>query len=223
MPAPLHPIRKKQAELMDATVADHKNWTYEAVRPLPIPPTWKKGQKVRSDCSLGVKLLNRWSGGPDPMNTNYGPYGNSTTLCAHLPHVPSPSMLEVADVITFGKNGDEHAAVVREAGVDPLLWSDGHQGAPNFYRLSQDRREAQYLKLVLPHWKPTKGDILRAKTGYWSWLQWKLGEGDWRGRGEANPTVRPDVPKWIPVAWRRRRWAFLRKRKNGNPPKGPKT
>lgn len=211
-PKPLHPIRKKLRELMLATLADSENWTYRAVRPLPIPLTWRKGQKVISDCSWGVKLLNRWAKAPDPMRTGYGPWGNSGTLTASLPHLDHPSQLLVGDPVTFGPHGDEHAAAVLEPGDDPLLWSDGHQGAPNTYRLSNDHREQHYLRLILPDWKPTKADLLRAKTGYWSWLQWALAEGAWRGYTKRDRNVRPNVPKIIPLSWWKRRARFVANR-----------
>lgn len=43
--------------------------------------------------------------------------------------------------------------------------------------------------------------VLRAKTGYWSWLAWRLGQAAWKGYGSANPTVRPNVIKAVPAAW----------------------
>jgi hypothetical protein len=42
---------------------------------------------------------------------------------------------------------------------------------------------------------------LRAKTGYWPWLNWRLGSGLWKGYGRADPKVRPRVPTKIPAAW----------------------
>jgi glycoside hydrolase-like protein len=47
---------------------------------------------------------------------------------------------------------------------------------------------------------------LREQTGYWSWVQWRLGEEKWFGWGYANPFVRPNVPKLIVPLW----WARLR-------------
>lgn len=53
-------------------------------------------------------------------------------------------------------------------------------------------------KPVKPAVKPA---VLRAKTGYWAWLAWRLGEDAWKGYGHANPTVRPHVAKAVPAAW----------------------
>lgn len=222
--AKLSPIRAQLAKLMKATLADeaaHGTWTYRAVRPMPVPPSWKPGQAVVSDCSKGVQMLVAWATNRDlrfdPMGNGYDLWGNSTTIAAHLQHLASPSELEVADVVTFGPNGDAHAGIVLEAGDDPLLWSDGHQGAPNTYRLSQDGREAQYLRLPVPDYVPTHEDDLRAKTGYWAWLQWSLGEGDWKPYAKADRSVRPDVPRLIPAGWWKRRAQFILNRKKGNP------
>lgn len=53
---------------------------------------------------------------------------------------------------------------------------------------------------------------LRAERGYWPWLEWYLGEGDWKGRGRYSPRVRPHVAARIPASWWRAERAFLRAR-----------
>lgn len=212
-------IRTTLHKLMQETLADelkHHDWTYKAIRPLAVPPHWKVGQRIVGDCSKGVQYLCRWAGGPDPMGNNFGLWGNSTTLCSHLQHLASPGELEVGDIVTFGSWGNDHAAMVIEKGHDPLLWSFGHQGAPDTYRLSQDRRPHQLLRYPVPKYVPTPQDKLRAKTGYFAWVAWKLGEGDWTGFNPATPNVRPHVPKLISPVWWRRYAAFLLNRKKGN-------
>ncbi len=218
---PQRDIRAELVRLMAATMADRQHWTYRAVRPLPLPDQWHPGLAISSDCSFGVKLLCRWAGAPDP--TGYGhdqPYGNSESICLHLQHLGKPVDLLPGDVVTFGRGGRSHAAMVHTPGGDPLLWSDGHQGAPNFYRLSTDTREHQLLRLPVRKPIATPEDKLRAKTGYWSWLSWKQGEGvnTWKPYGPSNKTVRPDVPKLIPPAWWAARIRFLRARKKGDRP-----
>jgi hypothetical protein len=54
--------------------------------------------------------------------------------------------------------------------------------------------------------------MLRSQDDYWSWVQWRLGEGAWFGYGSQNPTVRPNVPKTIPIRWRLRLYAFVGRR-----------
>jgi len=215
---PLPPIRAKMQLLMYETLADEQSrgdWTYEAVRPMPVPPPpWHPGQHVRGDCSKGVQYICRWSpGAPDPMMNDWGPYGNSQTLWIKLHHVDAPEELEVGDIITFGVDGEDHATMVLQDGADPLLWSFGRQGAPNKYNLSQDPRPRQFLTLHIVEPPPTPQDKLRAMTGFYSWTAWRLGEGPWRKYGERNPVVRPNVPRRIPLDWWKRYAQFLANRK----------
>jgi hypothetical protein len=214
-------FRRALGKLMAQTLLDeqqHGNWSYHAIRPMDVPATYTPGggQHVNGDCSKGVQYLCRWVDAPDPMNEHYDPYGNSQTLATRLNHVGSAADLLVGDIVTFGRYGQDHAAMVLEAGADPLLWSFGHQGAPNTYRVSQDRREKQFLRNPLPVYVPTPEDKLRAKTGWFAWAAWRLGEGPWRDYGKADPKVRPDVPKAIPPNWWARYAQFLRNRKKGN-------
>lgn len=212
--------RAKLVDLMTRTLSDESvnhDWIYHAVRPMYVPSSWKPGQKVTGDCSKGVQYLCRWAGLPhDPMNWGWGPLGNSSTLCARLPHAASASQLVPGDIVTFGPYGDEHAAMVLKAGTDPTLWSFGHQGAPNSYNLSWDTREKQFLKLIVPTYVPTGDALLRTMTGYWSWLQWLLGEGDWAGKGKKNSKIRPNVPARIPLDWWKAATIFIANRNKAN-------
>ena len=58
----------------------------------------------------------------------------------------------------------------------------------------------------------TDAATLKAETGYWAWVQWRLGEQDWKGWGGCNPDVRPNVPARIPATWWIRLAAFLARR-----------
>jgi hypothetical protein len=215
----LQPARQRLHDLMQATLADHGHWRYRAVRPQTIPASWKPGQHVDADCSDGCRMLCRWAGvQDDPAGNHYGPFGNSSSIWAHLPHLRSPGELEVGDIVLFGVNGSEHAAMVMESGSDPLLWSHGHQGAPNTYRLSYDRRVKTYCRIAVKDTPPTPQDKLRAETGFYAWVAWKLGEGPWLHYGAANPTVRPNVPKVIPPLWWKRWVAFIAARHTADAP-----
>lgn len=210
-------VRAEMERVMRATLADQAarhDWYYRAVRPMPVPPSWTPGQVVYGDCSKGCQFVARWANAPDPMENNWASLGNSQTIWMRLDHVDHPRELEVGDPITFGRDGNEHAALVLEAGEDPLLWSFGHQGAPNSYRLSWDRRQQQYCKLPVKPYVPTPGDKLRAKTGFYSWAAWRLGEGPWRHSGPANQNFRPSVPRVIPPGWWARYGRFLKNRAN---------
>ncbi len=220
---PVVNVRANLGRLMKATLADqalHHDWTYHAVRPTPMPPrTWEPGMKVVGDCSKGVQFLGWWTpGAPDPMGNHWGVNGNSQTICIHLQDVVRASELLIGDIVTFGRDGADHAAMVLERGDDPLLWSFGHQGAPNSYRLSADSREHQLLRLPVAVYIPTPDDLLRQKIGWFSWVAWKLGEGDWAHHKPAAPTVRPNVPRVIPATWWARYAQFLRNRDKGDAP-----
>lgn len=206
-------------DLMKKTLVDqqtYNSWIYDAIRPMPVPRVYVRGNHVRGDCSKGCQYLCRWANAPDPMKNNWSDWGNSTTICLSLRHLANPSLLEIGDIVTFGTNGDEHAAMIYAPGSDPLLWSFGHQGAPNTYRLSQDGRVHQLLKLPVVYVE-TKEDQLRAQTGWFAWAAWYLGEGDWKSYGPRNPKVRPDVPVKIPQTWWDRLTKFLAARQSGNP------
>lgn len=215
----LSPTRQRLHDLMRATLADeaaHHTWRYHAVRPMPVPSAWKAGQRVTGDCSKGVQFLARWANAPDPMQNGWRTDGNSQTIWLRLPHLDSPGKLEVGDIVLFGRDGIDHAAMVLEPGSDPLLWSFGHQGAPNSYRLSYDRRTKTYCKLPVVVPPPTARDKLRAKTGFYAWVAWRLGEGPWRHYGSTNKTVRPNVPRVIPLDWWKRYARFLANRDSGD-------
>lgn len=213
-------VRDVLKTLMLATLADeakYADWTYDAVRPMYVPLIWVTKQKVRGDCSKGVQYLCKWAGGPDPMNMNFGPFGNSQTLWSNCQHLDAPADLQIGDFVTFGDDGDEHAAMVLTPGSDPELWSFGHQGeCPNTYLLSQDGRPAQYLRNPVPAYVPTPAEVLQAKTGWFSWMNWQAGTGDWKESGPKNKAVRPNVPTFIPAKWWVRRAKFLLNRKKGN-------
>lgn len=55
--------------------------------------------------------------------------------------------------------------------------------------------------------------ILRKRTGFYSWLAWYLGRGDWKPYGRRNGPTRPNVAKKVKRAWWKRLAAFLAKGK----------
>lgn len=224
----MDPVRAALAEIMHATLADeaaHRDWTYAEVRPLPMPGRkWSPGTAVHADCSKGVQYLCWWTpGAPDPMQNGWSTIGNSQTIWLALHHVAQPNQLEIGDPVTFGLDGDQHAAIVLEPGPDPLLWSHGHQGAPNTYRLSQDGRPYQLCKLPIVKPPTTPQDHLREMTGFYSWVAWRQGEGPWRPYGARNIHVRPNVPHTVPAEWWPRIATFLANRHKPTPPSPPRS
>jgi hypothetical protein len=213
--------RDRLRRLMAATAADSSRWFYRPVRPQAVPQSWARGQTVTADCSKAVQFLCRWAGGiPDPMRSNWGPYGNSQTLWSLMQPLETRGQLQPGDVVVFGPDGRDHAAMVYAADADPLLWSFGHQGAPNLYRLSADRRVTAFRSLGLPAPPPSPAERLRAESGFYSWVAWRLGEGQWRAFGPQDAAVRPSVPAKVPAEWWGRLVAFLAARRTGNPPTG---
>ena len=217
-------IREEMHVAMMASLADevaHHRWTYRPVRPCGMPTkkrVYVPDIYIDGDCSKGGQFIAWWSpGAPDPMEQNFGPFGNSQTLWMCCQHLARPSELRVGDYTTMGFDGNEHAVCILEAGEDPVAWSFGHQGAPNTYRLSYDRRPQQWLRFRLPDYVPTPQDRLRARTDWFAWMAWYQGEGDWKQYGPTNPKVRPNVPKVIPLSWWRRRARFLAARHGGDP------
>ena len=218
-------IRAEMHAAMTESLADeaaHRNYLYVARRPCYMPTAHRvyvPGIRIVGDCSKGCQFISWWSPpAPDPFGLGFGPGGNSSTLWMHCRHLGSPADLKVGDFATMGIDGSEHAVVIIEAGADPLAWSFGHQGAPNTYRLSYDRRPQQWLRNPLPDLPLTPEDKLRAQTTWFAWMAWAEGEGDWRRYGASNPKVRPNVPKIIPRAWWIRRAKFLKNRNHGDKP-----
>lgn len=222
-------IRAEMHDVMVETIRDelvHRDWIYAPVRPCNMPTAHRvyvPGARVRGDCSKGVQFVAWWSpNAPDPMGMNWGSFGNSQTIWMNCQHLAHPSELRVGDFATMGPDGSDHAVAIIEAGADPLAWSFGHQGAPNSYRLSYDRRPQQWLRFRLPDYVPTKADQLRARTDWFAWMAWygtaasPNGEGDWLHYRRQDPKVRPNVPKVIPAAWWARRVKFLARRTHGD-------
>jgi lysozyme len=58
----------------------------------------------------------------------------------------------------------------------------------------------------------TRADRLRARTGYWAWLDWYLGEGPWKPYKPRTARVRPHVARHVTKAWWRREKRFMKAR-----------
>jgi hypothetical protein len=55
----------------------------------------------------------------------------------------------------------------------------------------------------------TPADKLRAKAGWFAWVAWRLGQGDLKPYGKANPNVRPRLRRAVPSSWWPRLARFL--------------
>lgn len=224
----LAPERQRLVELMAATVADqqhHGNWRYRAVRPQAILSHYIQGGYVEADCSDGCRDLCRWANIPDPAGNVYAPYGNSSSIWAHLPHI-SLADAEPGDIVVFGYySGEKHACMLWEktgaGSYDWTVWNMGTQGQPAKRTLMQEVQAHAGMavtccRIPVVDPPPTTQDKLRALTGFYSWVAWRLGEGPFKRYGPRNAAVRPDVPKVIPPAWWVRLAQFLANRRKAN-------
>jgi hypothetical protein len=156
-------------KVMVATVGNPFGWTYNFIRPLTLPKgkltnadfasraalnaaLKRLVSRYRSDCSWGGKTL-FWLVGcaDDPTGEKWNGWGNTSTTYQHLPKRPgldnamhpAPADLarcQVGDIGLVGENGSDHFFIIMEAGPNPLVWSDGFNGAPNSYHVLDDPR-----------------------------------------------------------------------------------
>lgn len=222
------PERTRAIALMGRTVTDqaaHGNARYRAVRPQTILRSYN-GQQWEADCSDGCRDIACIVGvKDDPAGNGYATYGNSSSIWAHLHHI-SLSQAEPADICTFGYYGGEHHALMlwEKTGLgehDWDVWNMGAPGQPVRHRLVDEiayhagmTMTCCRLNVVDP--PPTPQDELRAHTGFYAWVAWRLGEGPWKPYGPTNATVRPNVPTVIPATWWRDLSRFLLNRKKPN-------
>ena len=225
LPPVLPPARQRLVALMAQTVSDQaraRHWTYAAVRPESVPPAYQPGMWVRADCSKGCQMLTRWANAPDAMQNGFNAYGNSSTIWLALHHIPL-SEAEPGDVVVFGyRYGEKHACMLWEhVNGEWLVWNMGRPGQPAKRRLADEiaahaGMAMTVCQLPIKDLPPTPQQLLRQRTGFYSWLAWQLGEGPWRHYAPKTLAVRPNVPKMIPLAWWLRRKQFLLNRKRGN-------
>lgn len=222
--------RARAVELIAETCADqaaHQLDTYAAVRPQTIPSRWTKGQRLVLDCSDYARFICRVSGIPDPAGNGYAPYGNSSSIYMHSPHIPLADG-QPADIATFGySTGEKHASILYRFDTATRQWQVGNfgrQGQPVITWLATEIAAHRGMTMTVCRVQvadppPTHADRLKAMTGFYAWVAWRLGEGRtlWQPYGPRNPHVRPNVPKVIPASWWTRLAQFLANRRKGNP------
>lgn len=214
--------------LMERTVIDQAaqyNWHYRAVRPQEIISDYTNGMRVEADCSDGCRDLCSVVGvKDDPAGTNYAPYGNSNSCWMHLHHIDIKDM-QPGDLFSFGwYAGEKHLCMAYKKTANGwTVWNMGRPGQPEFKTLLQEisghaGMKLTCLRLNIKDPPATHEDELRAMTGFYAWVAWRLGEGSttWKPYGKANPKVRPNVPKVIPPVWWRDLARFLANRKRPN-------
>lgn len=222
----LAPERTRLVALMSATAHSQEakgNWTYLAVRPQNVKYTATQlvNDHIYADCSDGCRALSYAAGiKDDPAGGDYQPWGNSSSIFMHLRHIPM-SEVQPGDVFTFGFYAGEHHAAMAYAKDEKGAWTVWNHGAPGQPVLGSLADEiAGHAGMTVTACRqnitdppPSPQDELRAETGWWAWVAWRLGEGPWKTYGKANPSVRPNVPKVIPLSWWKQLAAFLLARK----------
>jgi hypothetical protein len=108
---------------------------YEQVRPFPIVagPTLiellDKSEDFNDwDCSGSTVEIFHCAGLQDPTGFNFAGLGNTSTMLGHLKHYTDPSRAQPGALVIFGADlglGNQHVAIVVEAGKDPELFSHG--------------------------------------------------------------------------------------------------
>jgi len=148
-------------------VANHAGFTYSD-GPNRMEGINKPGQlPCICDCSAWVTYTYHWAGvNTDPNGQGYNGTGYTGTLLEHGTEI-TVNQVQPGDVIVYGPGTGEHAAVIVEAGSDPLTSSMGEQGDPNYVRVSQDGRQPQrYLTIDTqgtPHTAPQPAPPAPAK------------------------------------------------------------
>ena len=106
---------------------------YGEVRPMPL------GRRLPlvTDCSGFVTLCYYLARAPDPNGRGYDGEGWTGTLIDHMTAV-APDDAQSGDVVVWGDYPGRHAAVVLEAGDDPLLASHGQERGPIAIRTSSE-------------------------------------------------------------------------------------
>jgi hypothetical protein len=182
---------------------------------------------VKADCSKGCQKIAKWAGAPDPMDNGFANWGNSNTMWVELEHIPK-SDVEPGDFFTFGYYaGEKHVCIALGFGTesDMDVWNMGRQGQPVITKLSVEvaahaGMTVTPLKLAVTDPAPhlTAEEKLRARTGFYSWVGWRLAEGPWKHYDKRQASVRPKVPKRIPADWWKRYAQFIANRNKGNQP-----
>lgn len=225
--------RIRIVDLIEKTCADqkvHGHDVYGFFRPQTIPSVYVDGMKLILDCSDYCRFICRAAGvNEDPAGNGWADFGNSSSIWAHLPHIDLKDA-QAGDIVTFGYSmGEKHACILYRKDPKSGQWQVGNfgrQGEPAIKWLADEQANHRGMTMTVCRIAvpvpspppPTPQDKLRAETGFYAWVAWKLGEGQWKKYGPADKTVRPNVPAVISLVWWKRYAVFVANRNRGNKP-----
>ena len=92
---------------------------------------------LTTDCSGFVTVCYFLAGAPDPNGRGYDGEGWTATLLDRMTAIAQDDV-QAGDVVVFGDYPGRHAAIVLEAGDDPLLASHGQERGPLAIRVSDE-------------------------------------------------------------------------------------
>ncbi len=131
-------LRRKIVTAAEWGIANEPRIHYGEIRPIPLARTLP----LTTDCSGFVTLCYFLAGAPDPNGLGYSGQGWTGTLLRHLEHIVAGSAQQ-GDLVVWGAYPGRHAALVLEAGGDPLLCSHGQERGPVAIHFSdEDRSQA---------------------------------------------------------------------------------
>jgi hypothetical protein len=97
---------------------------------------FKRGNVWEPDCARAVNWCMRHVDGIKAPKGSW--LLNSTGLTNALPHLSHAYDMSIGDIVTFGYDGDQHAASVYKKTADPnnpVLYTHGYKYSPNDYSL----------------------------------------------------------------------------------------
>jgi hypothetical protein len=89
------------------------------------------------DCSSAITGIYRLANAPDPSGAGYDGPGTTGTFLAHGTPI-GRVRAKPGDIVVFGPGTGEHAAIVLQAGADPLLFSHGQERGPLAVRFTPE-------------------------------------------------------------------------------------
>lgn len=115
---------------LDWMLAAHAGIAYAMTRPIPLHAIVYRHTPFATDCSGLITGAAYASCCPDPNGLGYNGQGFTGTILAHATPIRRED-LRAGDLIVFGGGTGDHVVAVHTMAPDPIVFSHGHQGAPD--------------------------------------------------------------------------------------------